>query len=405
MFTFAYQARDAQGASVSGVQEALNEENAINTLMTRGLMVLSIQQKSVSKASKRMGKVSETDTVLFTRQLATMVDAGLPLVTGLTALYEQCDVRKQMGLKRTIGDLSARVQGGDSFYEAIQKHPRIFNRLYMAMVKAGESGGMLAEILDRLAGFLEANARLRKKIKSAMTYPVIVVTISIGITTFLIVRVVPVFGQIFADFGAKLPAPTQFLIDLSAFVRGNWYYIIAAIAAVFFAVRHALQTKQGRETWDRWKLKLPVFGPLIHKICMTRFSRTFAQLIRSGVPILEVMDIVGETSGNSVMEYAIRAVSQDVEKGEPMTAAMTKQKIFPPMLLRMISAGEATGKIDVMLEKMADFWDEEVEATLAALTSLIEPMLIVVLGVIVGGIVIAMFLPILKLNDIVSGAK
>jgi len=403
MFTFAYQARDASGSSVSGVQEALNEENAINTLMTRGLMVLSIQQKSVTKASARMGKVSETDTVLFTRQLATMVDAGLPLVTGLTALYEQCDPRKQMGLKRTIGDLSARVQGGDSFYQAILKHPKIFNRLYVAMVKAGESGGLLAEILDRLAGFLEANARLRKKIKSAMTYPVIVVTIALGITTFLIVRVVPVFGQIFADFGAKLPAPTQFLIDLSSFVRGNWYYIIGGIAGAIFGIRHLLGTKRGRETWDRWKLKLPVFGPLISKICMTRFARTFAQMIRSGVPILEVMEIVGETSGNSVMEYAIRAVSVDVEKGDPMTTAMSKQKIFPPMLLRMISAGEATGKIDVMLEKMADFWDEEVEATLAALTSLIEPMLIVVLGVIVGGIVIAMFLPILKLNDIVSG--
>lgn len=403
MFTFAYQARDANGSSVSGVQEALNEENAINTLMTRGLMVLSIQQKSVSKASKNMGKVSETDTVLFTRQLATMIDAGLPLVTGLTALYEQCDPRKQAGLKRTIGDLSARVQGGDSFYDAIIKHPKIFNRLYVAMVKAGESGGLLAEILDRLAGFLEANARLRKKIKSAMTYPVIVVSIAIGITTFLIVRVVPVFGQIFADFGAKLPAPTQFLIDLSAFIRGNWYYLLGGIVGAIFGIRYMLGTKRGRETWDRWKLKLPVFGPLIGKICMTRFARTFAQMIRSGVPILEVMEIVGETSGNSVMEYAIRAVSTDVEKGDPMTTAMSKQKIFPPMLLRMISAGEATGKIDVMLEKMADFWDEEVEATLAALTSLIEPMLIVVLGVIVGGIVIAMFLPILKLNDIVSG--
>jgi len=405
MLTFAYQARDSSGSSVSGVQEALNEENAINTLMTRGLMVLSIQQKSVTKASAKIGKVSETDTVLFTRQLATMVDAGLPLVSGLTALYEQCDPRKQAGLKRTIGDLSARVQGGDSFYEAICKHPRVFNRLYMAMVKAGESGGMLAEILDRLAGFLEATARLRKKIKSAMTYPVIVVCIAMGITTFLIVRVVPVFGQIFADFGAKLPAPTQFLIDLSAFIRGNWYYIVGTIGGTIFAIKHALRTKRGRETWDRWKLKLPVFGPLIHKICMTRFARTFAQLIRSGVPILEVMEIVGETSGNSVMEYAIRSVSVDVEKGDPMTTAMSKQKIFPPMLLRMLSAGESTGKNDVMLEKMADFWDEEVEATLSALTSLIEPFLIVILGVIVGGIVIAMFLPILKLNDIVSGSK
>jgi type IV pilus assembly protein PilC len=405
MLTFAYQARDSNGSSISGVQEALNEENAVNTLMTRGLMVLSIQQKSVTKSSSRIGKVSETDVVLFTRQLATMIDAGLPLVSGLTALYEQCDPRRQVGLKRIIGDLSARVQSGDSFFESILKHPKVFNRLYVAMIKAGESGGMLADIMDRLAGFLEASARLKKKIKSAMTYPVIVVCIAFCITTFIIVRVVPVFGSIFKDFGAKLPAPTQFLLDLSAFVCANWYYLIGGAIGIFFGVRHFLSTKRGRETWDKWKLKLPVFGPLIHKICMTRFARTFAQLIRSGVPILEVMEIVGETSGSSVMEKAIKSVSLDVEKGDPMTTAMAKEKIFPPMLLRMLSAGEATGKIDVMFEKMADFWDEEVEATLDALTSLIEPLLIVVLGVIVGGIVIAMFLPILKLNDVVSGSK
>ena len=405
MLTFAYQARDAKGASVSGLQEALNEENAINTLMTRGLMVLSIQQKSVTKHRVRIGKVSETDCVLFTRQLATMIDAGLPLVSGLTALYEQCDPSKQAGLKHTIGDLSARVQAGDSFYEAITKHPKVFNRLYVAMVKAGESGGLLAEILDRLAGFLEASARLRKKIKSAMTYPVIVVCIAFGITTFLIVRVVPVFGDIFKDFGASLPAPTQFLLDLSAVIRGSWYYLVGGGAGVFFGVKYLLSTKRGREVWDRWRLKLPIFGPLTHKICMTRFARTFAQLIRSGVPILEVMEIVGETSGSSVMEKAIRNVSTDVEKGDPMTTAMAREKVFPPMLLRMLSAGEQTGKIDVMFEKMADFWDEEVEATLDALTSLIEPLLIVVLGVIVGGIVIAMFLPIFKLNDVVSQSQ
>jgi type IV pilus assembly protein PilC len=405
MLTFAYQARDASGTSVSGLQEALNEENAINTLMTRGLMVLSIQQKSVTKHAARIGKVSETDCVLFTRQLATMIDAGLPLVSGLTALYEQCDPKRQMGLKRTIGDLSARVQAGDSFHESIQKHPKVFNRLYTAMVKAGEAGGLLAEILDRLAGFLEASARLKKKIKSAMTYPVIVVCIAFSITTFLIVRVVPVFGGIFADFGAKLPAPTQFLLDLSSVIRGNWYYIVGGAAGAFFGIKYLLSTKQGRETWDKWKLKLPIFGPLGHKICMTRFARTFAQLIRSGVPILEVMEIVGQTSGTTVMEAAIKNVATDVEKGDPMTTAMAKEKIFPPMLLRMLSAGEQTGKIDIMFEKMADFWDEEVEATLDALTSLIEPLLIVVLGVIVGGIVIAMFLPIFKLNDVVSGSK
>ena len=402
MLTFAYQARDTAGKTVSGVQEAINEDNAISTLMTRGLMVLSIQQKSVTKRMKSMGAVSDTDLVLFTRQLATMVDAGLPLVTALTGLFEQCDTKRQAGLRQVIGDLSARVQQGESFHEAVNKYPRVFNRLFVSMVKAGESGGLLAEILDRLAAFLEASARLKKKAKSAMTYPVIVISIAICITTFLIVKVVPVFAQIFADFGAKLPAPTQFLIDLSNFIRGEWWLIIGVIVGIFFAIRGFLRTKRGSEIWDRYKLKLPIFGPLVHKICMTRFSRTFAQLIRSGVPILEVMEIVGETSGNHVIAVAIHGVSADVEKGEHLTQAMSRQTIFPPMMLRMVSAGEATGKIDVMLEKMADFWDEEIEATLDALTSLIEPLLIVVLGVIVGGIVISMFLPIFKLNDIVS---
>lgn len=402
MLTFAYQARDASGKNVSGLQEALNEDNAINTLMTRGLMVLSIQQKTSSKRRINLGKVSDTDLVLFTRQLATMVDAGLPLVGALTGLYEQADPKRQAGLRFIVGDITARVQQGETFNASIAKHPRVFNRLYVSMVKAGESGGLLAEILDRLAGFLEADARLRKKVKSAMTYPVIVISIAICITTFLIVKVVPEFAKIFADFGAKLPAPTQFLIDLSSFIRGNWYYLIGLIAGIVFGIRAFLRTKSGSELWDRWKLKLPIFGPLTHKICMTRFSRTFAQLIRSGVPILEVMEIVGETSGNQVISQAIKGVSADVERGEHLTNALSRQPIFPPMMLRMVSAGEATGKIDAMLEKMADFWDEEIEATLDALTSLIEPLLIVFLGVIVGGIVIAMFLPIFKLSDVVS---
>ena len=405
MMTFAYQARDSAGKMISGVQEAINEDNAINTLMTRGLMVLSIQQKAGAKATAPKGKVSETDLVLFTRQLATMVDAGLPLMAGLTALYEQADPKKQAGLRRVVGEVTALVQQGDSFFEAISKHPRVFSRLYISMVKAGESGGLLASILDRLACFLEAAARLKKKIKSAMTYPVIVICIALSITTFLIVKVVPIFGDIFKDFGANLPAPTQFLLDLSAFIRGNWYFIAGGAVGIFYGCRTFVRSERGSQLWDRWKLKLPIFGPLVHKICMTRFARTFAQLIRSGVPILEVMDIVGETSGNFVVADAIKRVSSDVEKGDHLASSLGRQPIFPPMLIRMVSAGEATGKIDTMLEKMADFWDEEIEAILNALTSLIEPLLIVVLGVIVGGIVIAMFLPIFKLNDVVSQAK
>src|SRR5438445_141441 len=259
MITFSYQARDGSGKIVSGVQDALNEDNAITSLMSRGLMVLSLQKKaSVSRARKKVWSVKETDLVLVTRQLATMIEAGISLVQALTALYEQCDPKRQRNLRHVISDVIAHVQGGETFNESIAKHPRVFNRLFISMVKAGEHGGLLAEILDRLAGFLESSARLRKKIKSAMTYPVIVISIAFAITTFLIVKVVPVFGEIFADFGAKLPAPTQFLIDLSNFVRGNWYFIIGGIAGAFYGIRAWVRSPKGAETWDRWKLKMRV---------------------------------------------------------------------------------------------------------------------------------------------------
>ncbi len=402
MMSFSYEARDPAGKTVSGTLDALNQENAVSSLMSRGLMVLSIRQRSAKAAKKKNVMVKDTDLVLFTRQLATMVDAGLPLVSSLTALYEQCDPKRQKNLRTVIGDLTSRVQAGESFAEAVGRQPAVFNRLFVSMIRAGESGGLLAEILDRLAGFLEASARLKKKVKSAMTYPVVVICIAISITIFLIVKVVPVFGGIFADFGSKLPAPTQFLLDVSDFVRGSWYIVLLMMGGAFYGARTFVRTKSGQEAWDRWKLKLPVFGPLVHKICMSRFARTFAQLIRSGVPILEVMDIVAETSDNILVEQAIRRVSGEIQKGDQLATALSREKVFPPMMVRMVSAGEATGKIDEMLEKMADFWDEEIEAMLDALTSLIEPLLIVVLGVIVGGIVIALFLPIFKLNEVVS---
>jgi type IV pilus assembly protein PilC len=406
MITFSYQARDTTGRIVSGVQEALNEDNAVTSLMSRGLMVLSLNRKAaVTRARKKNTKVKETDVVLFTRQLATMIEAGISLVQALTALYEQADPKKQRALRSVVSDVTTRVQGGETFHESIAKHPRVFNRLFVSMVKAGGHGGLLAEILDRLAGFLEATARLRKKVNSAMTYPVIVLSIAFLITTFLIVRVVPIFGEIFKDFGANLPAPTQFLIDLSDFVRGEWYFLLAGLIGAIVGLRMFLRSKRGKELWDRWKLKLPIFGPLVHKIAMSRFARTFAQLIRSGVPILEVLDIVGGSAGNHVVEDSLKAVATDVEKGDNLSVSLSRKKIFPPMLLRMVAAGESTGKIDTMLEKMADFWDEEIEAMLDALTSLIEPLLIVFLGVIVGGIVIAMFLPIFKLNEVVSQNK
>src|SRR5213079_2919017 len=261
MITFSYQARDAAGRIVSGIQEALNEDNAVTSLMSRGLMVLSLQRKATARHSrKKSTKVKETDLVLFTRQLSTMIEAGISLVQGLTALYEQSDPKRQRNLRHIISDVTTRVQGGETFHEAISKHPRVFNRLFTSMVKAGETGGMLAEILDRLAGFLEASARLRKKIKSAMTYPVIVICIAFAITTFLIVKVVPIFGEIFQDFGSKLPAPTQFLIDVSDFMRNEWYFLIGGVAGGIFGIRTFLRSTRGKQLWDRWKLKLPVFG-------------------------------------------------------------------------------------------------------------------------------------------------
>jgi len=403
MTNYAYQARDNHGNIVSGVQEALNEENAVNSLMGKGLMVLSIQAKSTSKGSKKKTiEVKETDKVLFTRQLATMVDAGIPLVGALTALYESCDPVKQKNMREVIGDVTSRVQSGESFHESISHHPRVFNHLYTSMVKAGEAGGLLAEILDRLAGFLEASARLTKKVKSALTYPIAVISLAFIITTFLIVKVVPVFADMFSSFGKKLPAPTQFLIDLSEFVQGNWWWLILLIGGTVFGLRAFVRTPTGGRLWEQWQLKLPVFGPLLLKIAMSRFARTFAQLIRAGVPILETLSIVGGSSGNCVIADSLAGIAGDVEKGDNLSVAMAKKPIFPPMLVRMVSAGESTGRIDNMLEKMADFWDEEIEAMLGALTSLMEPILIVVLGVIVGGIVIAMFLPIFKLSEVVS---
>lgn len=402
MITYAYQARDTAGRIVSGVQDALNEQNAIGALMSRGLLVLTINAKSQRSSRKMALSVKETDLVLFTRQLATMIEAGLPLVTALTALFEQSDPKKQKSLRAVVSDLTARVQGGESFHEALAKHPNIFSRLYIAMVKAGESGGLLAEILERLAGFLEASARLKKKIKSAMTYPVVVIAICLLIATFLIVKVVPVFEDIYRDLNSDLPLPTQILVSISQSARAFWYIYAVVIPLLIFAFVRYTRTKSGRAWWDRTKLKLPVFGPLIHKVAMSRFSRTFAQLIRSGVPILEVMEIVGETAGNHVVEVSLKDVSRDVQKGDQLAVALSRQSVFPPMLVRMVAAGEATGKIDTMLEKMADFWDEEIEATLNSLTSLIEPMLIVVVGLIVGGMVICLFLPIFKLNEIVS---
>jgi type IV pilus assembly protein PilC len=400
MPSFTYVARESSsGREVRSNVDASSEANAIAALLNRNLLVVSIQEKIARKGRTSGGKVGLADQVIFTRQLATMLDAGLAMVQSLQALAEQTENKV---MRDVIKDITTRVEGGDSFSEALQKHPKAFNRLYYSMVGAGEKGGLLAEILARLATYLENTSRLRKKVKSAMMYPAVVTVVAIGITIFLLVKVVPVFSQIFTSFGGMLPAPTQFLITVSNVLRKYFIGFVILGGALVGGWLYYIKTPMGRRFWDAKRIKLPIFGSIAHKICLARFTRTMASLIRSGVPILEVLAIVQNTVGNVIMEAAIKAASVDIERGEGISAALSKHPIFPTMIIRMMTAGEQTGKIDSMLERVSDFLDEEIENTLSGLTALIEPLLIVFLGVVVGGIVICMFLPIFKLSELVS---
>jgi type IV pilus assembly protein PilC len=401
MPSFTYLAREAgTGKEIRSSLDAQNEQAAIAALLNRNLLVMSIQEKVGKKGKTAGGSVALADLVVFTRQLATMIDAGLAMVQSLQALAEQTTNKI---MRDTIKDVCARVEGGDSFSEALSKHPKTFNRLYVCMVGAGERGGLLAEILARLATYLENTAKLRKKVKSAMMYPTAVTIVAIGITIFLLVKVVPVFGDVYKGFGSRLPGPTQALLDLSTLVQSYLLYMIAAAGAAVYGWIAFLKSKQGREFWDRTRIRLPIFGAIAHKICLARFTRTLASLVRSGVPILEVLQIVSNTVGNVLMEKAIRTAAADIERGEGISAALGKHPVFPAMIIRMNTAGEQTGKIENMLERISDFLDDEIETTLSGLTSLIEPLLIVFLGVTVGGIAICMFLPIFKMSEIISG--
>src|SRR6266545_6397201 len=400
MPSFVYVARETgSGREIRSSVEATTEQAAIAALLNRNLLVVSIQEKIGKKGRTSGGKVALVDLVVFTRQLATMIDAGLAMVQSLQALAEQTTNKV---MRDIIKDVCTRVEGGDSFSEALQKHPNAFSKLYTSMVGAGERGGLLAEILARLAVYLENTARLRKKVKSAMMYPTVVTVVAILITVFLLIKVIPVFGDIYKDFGAKLPGPTLFLINLSNVLKHYFPLFLLAGGGSVYGWIYFIKTKPGREFWDARRIKLPIFGGIAHKICLARFTRTLASLIRSGVPILEVLQIVSQTVGNVVMEKAIQVSATDIERGESISVALGKHPVFPSMVIRMITAGEQTGKIDSMLERISDFLDEEIETVLSGLTAMIEPILIVFLGVVIGGMVICMFLPIFKLSEIVN---
>jgi len=400
MASFDYVAREkVSGKKIYSAVEALSEPDAIAALLKRDLLVLSIEEKVTKQARARGGQVALADLVVFTRQLATMIDAGLAIATCLRSLSLQAHDKI---MRDTLRDLCARVESGDSFSEALQRHPKAFSRLYVSMVAAGERSGLLAEILDRLATYLETSSRMRAKVKAAMLYPAVVTAVMIGITILLLVKVVPVFAEIFASFKATLPAPTLWLIKTSNLVRTNLLMCLLVGGGIAYGWVSFVKTPVGRLVWDSQRLRLPIIGHILHKICLARFARTFASLIRSGVPILEVLHIVSRTVENVVIEKAVAAAAADIEGGAGISAALARHPVFPDMIVRMVSAGEETGKIDDMLERIADFLEGEVETTLSGLAALIEPILIVVLGVLVGGIVICMFLPIFKLPEIAS---
>lgn len=335
----------------------------------------------------------------FSRQLSAMLSAGMPIVSSLEALEEQSD---NPNFKVVIAQVKRSIENGSAFSEALRQFPSIFDDLYANMVKGGETGGQLAETIGRLAGFLEASSRLKRKVKSAMMYPVIVLCIACGIAIAMIVFIVPVFGDMFADFGADLPKPTQILLDLSDLMKKYGIYMIIAVVASIVAFKKWKATPQGAYTFDKFALKAPVFGELGKKVASARFARTFGQLIHSGVPILSALEIVSGATGNRVAGKVVMEARKAVEKGDPLSSAMMEQTVFPTMLVRMLQAGEKTGKVDEMMDSIADFYDDEVDTMLSGLTTLLEPLLMVFLGVIIGGIVICMFLPIFKMGDIVS---
>jgi type IV pilus assembly protein PilC len=403
MPVYSYTFRDAAGGVQKGTADAESEEVLRQRFEEQGLMITELTMiKAKSPKTKQYGKVKLQHLTVFCRQFSTMVDAGVSLVRCLDVLSRQTQDPK---LKKILVDIGERVEGGESLSRAMQRHPKAFSSLFVGLVKAGEIGGVLEESLQRLSSFLEKDVELRRKVKSALTYPTLVLIMSIGITTFLVVWFVPQWAAILKDLGLKsddLPGPTQFLIDVSNVVQYYWWMVAITGGILFFAYRLFVSTRFGRRVADRVRLKLPVFGKLHHKVCLARFSRTMGTLLTSGVPILQAMETVAGTVGNSIMADAVLEARARIREGDRIGDPLEASRLFPPMVVHMIGVGEESGSLDFMLQKIADFYEDEVEAALSSLTAAIEPIMIVGLGFIVGFIVIAMFLPLVKVISSLS---
>ena len=400
MAIFKYTAKNAIGEDIASTMVADSEEAVALQLRREGLTPVSIEMGKRKIALPKLSKgVKSDEIVVLSRQMATMVEAGLPLVTSLSTLQDQLT---NPTLKRVITTVREDVEGGMSFSDALSRHPKIFSSLFTNLVRAGEASGMLAEILDRIASYMEATNSLKKKVRAAMIYPAVVSGMAILISVVLIIKVIPVFGSIYEDFGATLPLPTQILLNFSDFMQKWFLGIIVFFVAMGFLARGYLRTEKGRLAFDRLQFKLPIFGPLIQKVVVSRFSRTLSTLIQSGVPILRAMDIVGKTAGNKAVELAVKVASEKIKMGESIADPLEETGLFPLMVTKMIAVGEKTGKLDTMLEKVSDFFDDQVDSAIAGLTSLIEPILIAFLGIVIGTIVVCMFMPILQLSSVVS---
>lgn len=403
---FEYLVKDGQGNDQKGIEEANDTDALVENLRRQGYLIIrinEIQKRNIfslgkGKAGKAGtgGRVKIDDLVIFSRQLSTLVGAGIPLLEGLGILVEQTE---KAALKTVTRELHEEVRAGKSFSEALEKHSKIFSFLFVHMIRAGETSGHLEEILDRLASYLEKSSALQKKIRSALTYPAVVSAMALIITTGMMTFVIPKFAEIFRSVNAPLPTPTLILIAVSNFVRAYFLFIFAGLIVLFFLFQHWKKSKSGRLIWDSVKLKFPVFGPLFLKVAVSKFSRTLATLTKSGVPILSSLEIVAYTSGNSQLERLILSVRTSVSKGEGLSQPLSESPLLPPMVVRMIGVGEETGELEKMLTKIADFYDSQVDSTVSALTSLIEPLVIAFLGIVIGGIVISMFLPILTLSQ------
>lgn len=400
MATFKYVAKDQTSRNVSGKITAENQQAVIEELRKRNLTVISVnevKESNLAKMSFSRKSVSPDDLVIFTRQLATMIDAGIPILQALDALQEQMTAPY---FKIVIGAIKDDIQVGSSLSAGFAKHPNVFDSLFINMVKVGETGGVLSEILDRIATYMEKSIKLQRKVKSAMIYPAVVVFMAVVITMILLVKVVPTFSEIYASFDQELPAMTRMLIDTSNFLKTYLLYVIALVIVLVFLLSRFYKTDRGRLMLDRAILKLPIFGDLIRKVAISRFSRTLATLMQTGVPILESLEIVGKASGNKVIELVVDNVKVSVREGESIATPLTKSGVFPPMVTRMISVGEKSGKLEQMLGKVAEFYDDQVDAMVSGLTSIIEPVIIGFLGIVVGFIVISLFLPIINITRI-----